>query len=153
MEITSMESLEGNIWKPWLWVEYFLDQIKIRECLAHADGPWKPARLGQVCWERLSPTKDATGSSRWWPLHSWQRHGEGTLHHRGAFCEAGSLPGEGPGRGEADQRPRGRDARRVQWAPDPWAEHLSLPKSIPPGRRWISNGSLFRLIAGDHAGR
>lgn len=49
MEIISMESLEGNIWKPLLWVEYFLDQIKIRECLAHADGPWKPARLGRVC--------------------------------------------------------------------------------------------------------
>lgn len=44
MEIISMESLEGNVWKPLLWLPYFLDQIKVRECLAHAEGPWKPAR-------------------------------------------------------------------------------------------------------------
>lgn len=30
------------------------------------------------------------------------------LHHRGAFCEAGSLPGEGTSRGGAGQRPRGQ---------------------------------------------
>ena len=56
-----------------LWARYFLDQIKIRECSAHAEGPWKPARLGRVCWGPLSPTKDATASSRWRLLRSRQR--------------------------------------------------------------------------------
>lgn len=79
MEIISVKSLEGNIWKPLLWIEYFLDQIKIRECLAHAGGPWKPARLGHVCREPLSPTKDATGSSRWRLLCSRQRRGEASI--------------------------------------------------------------------------
>lgn len=62
---------------------------------------------------------------------------------------------QGPGlmREQAGERLTGGrvdgDARWVQCPLVPWAEHLSLPKSVPPGRRWVSNGS---LISGDRAG-
>ena len=77
MEIISMESLEGKVWKTLLCIKYFLDQIRPNECLHHADGPCKPAFLGCVCCDALSFSKDAIRTVQLNPhLHPLKKCGE-----------------------------------------------------------------------------